>query len=177
MRSRWLDGWKTYQLDVHRVGVRLTVNGYGLDTKLLRCSDDPTCDLAPARKELLRRFLMGAIGDVPVGYEDLVEVRFMARRALKMVCLGPRMSSHSVSESAENMLLTRRCEVPRNSGKVRTENYGLSAYGGGSRGKPCCHMGWESLSPIYARGGSKGAIDGACRGGIRFRQHCGERRG
>ena len=141
MRRRWLDGCKTYKFDVHSIGVRFTVNGYGLDTKLSRCSDDPTRDLTPARKELLRRFLMGAIGDVPVGYEDLVEVGFMARRAPKMVCLDPRMRSHSVSESAENMLLTRRCEVPRNSGKVRTENYGLGAHGGGSRGKPCRRMG------------------------------------
>jgi hypothetical protein len=70
---------------MHGVGVCFTVNSYGLDTELLRGPDDPTCDLPSIREEGSNRFLARVIGDVPVGYKDLVEVRFAVGRALRVV--------------------------------------------------------------------------------------------
>ena len=72
---------------MHGVGVCFTVNSYGLDTELSRCSNDPTRNLTTIRKESLERFRAWAIGDVPVGYKDLVEVRFVTEQALGAVCL------------------------------------------------------------------------------------------
>ena len=82
------------------------------------------------------------IGDVPVGYKDLVEVRFATGRALETSRLVTNTSSHSALGDAEKLLLTcRRREVPRNSRKVRAGNHRRAAHSGGSRGFPRCGMG------------------------------------
>ena len=85
MRSTWLDGRGTHQLDVHRVGVRFAVNSNSLDTELLCGPDDPTCDLTAIRGGMSKRLLAQVIGDVPVGYKDLVKVWFVVGRALRIV--------------------------------------------------------------------------------------------
>jgi len=134
-------GRETYQFDVHRIGVRFTVNGYGLDAELSCCSDYPTCDLTTIRNGLLRWFRVRAIGDVPVGYKDLVEVRFAMRRAPKMVRLVTNASSRSAPGDTKRLLLTCRREVPRNPGKVRAGNHRRAIHNGGSRGNPRRGMG------------------------------------
>ena len=55
---RWADAHRFVgELDVHGVGVRRRMHGYGLDTELLAGALDPESNLAP------------------VGYQDLVEHR------------------------------------------------------------------------------------------------------
>lgn len=101
-----MNGRETHQFDVHGVGVCFTVNSYGLDAELSCCSNDPTCDLTTIRKELLKRFGVRVIGDAPVGYKDLVEVRVVMRWALEMVRLVTNTSSHSAPED------TKKCCSP-----------------------------------------------------------------
>jgi hypothetical protein len=74
------------------------------------------------------------IGEVPVGYKDPVEVRFVVGRALEMVRYSTRINPHSDPDDTGKVLLTRRREVPRTSGEVRTGNRRLAAHNEGSRG-------------------------------------------
>jgi hypothetical protein len=62
------------------------------------------------------------IGEVPIGYEDLVEVWFVVGRALETICYGVHISTCPTPDNVEKVLLTRRREVPRDSGKVTTRN-------------------------------------------------------
>ena len=115
-------------------------------------------------------------GCLPVCYKDLVKVRFVVGRILEMVRYSTPISPPSTSDVVKRLSLTRRGKVPRTPGEVRTENQTMITRSGGSRGDPRRGVGREYLSSIQTRSGSKRAIDGAGRGGMRFRQHCGERK-
>ena len=120
MRRTRPDGGGTDEFDVHRVGIGFTINSHGFDTELSCGSDDPACDLTPIRREFIKSFGWCVIGGVPVGYEDLVEMRFVVGRALKMIRYDIRMNPVFIPDNSRNVLLTCRCEVPGGSGKVRT---------------------------------------------------------
>ena len=88
------------------------------------------------------------IGEVPIGYEDLVEMWFAVGRALETICYSTHVSTCSTPNNTEKLLLTRGREVPQDSGKVTTRNHRLAAHNGGSQGNPRCNMSWECLSPV-----------------------------
>jgi hypothetical protein len=92
-------------------------------------------------KELLERSRVRVIGDVPVGYKDLVKVWFVMWQALRVVRLVTNMSSHSGPGDTRSLILTCRPEVPRNPGKARARNHRRGAHDGGSRGNPGHGMG------------------------------------
>jgi len=79
-------------------------------------------------------------GDLPVGYQDLVEVWFVGSRAPKIVRLDTHVSPHSALDNTEKVMITRRREVSRNPGKVSTGDCGLAAYSGRSRENPHCRI-------------------------------------
>ena len=96
----------------------------------------------PCRRKLSGRpWHVQAIGEVPVGNEDLVKVLFVVGRALKMGRYSAHMGLRSALNGMEKAFLTCRREVPRNSGKVRTGNHRLAAHNGRSRGNPRRRMG------------------------------------
>lgn len=81
----WLNERRAHQSDVHRVRVSFAVNSYGLDTELSRGPDDPTCDFTTIPKRPSKMFREKVVDDVPVSYEDLVEMWFVVIQTLRMV--------------------------------------------------------------------------------------------
>ena len=148
VRNTWLDGRETHELDMHGVGVRFAVNSYGLDTELPRCSNDAACNLTSVRKELSGGFRWRVIGDVPVGYEDLVEKRLVVGPVLEVIDYSIHMSTHSAPDGTDKEPLTCGRETPGSSGKVRAGDHRLAVHSGGRQGNPCSGMSRKNLPPI-----------------------------
>ena len=87
------------------------------------------------------------IGDVPVGYEDLVEMRFVVGLAVKMIRCVTQASVYFIVDSAAGGLLTCRCEVPGGSGKVMTGNDRLGVHNRRSWGNSGRCMSWGRMPP------------------------------
>ena len=85
------------------------------------------------------------IGDVPVGYEDLVEVRLVVERDFEAIRYGAHIRLRFACDT-ENVLLTCRREEPGGSGKVRTRSQRLGVCSRGNGGIPCHCMSWKNLS-------------------------------
>jgi len=102
------------------------------------------------------------IGDVPVGYEDLVEMWFMVIRTLRMVGWSTCISRCPILHDTEEELLTCSGEVSASSGEIRAQDHSLSVCGRRRRRNSRHRMSQKHLPPIQVGGGSEGAIDGAC---------------
>lgn len=125
---------------MHRVGICFTVNSYGPDTELSRSSNDSTCNLASNSEGINKKVDWLVIDEVPVGYEDLVKMRFRVRKALEVARYSTEVSSDLTLSDMGRVLFTCSREVPDRSGKVGTGDWKPVGGSGVSREGPRCCM-------------------------------------